>query len=167
LSAASGSGADMPRKRPVTDCGPAAAAPVAVMKDFDEIIRERIAGLPPEDVLRIIIEVLVTQPDLPLTGMARFFVALQLERLLPKKEQAERERQRLLRSIEDGLVTAKWVRKNLWPRGPKGEPQPTAIEVVRQVIFRDPDDPHSEFPTIEALEQFLKRERDAKKKPQR
>jgi hypothetical protein len=164
----------MPRKRPVTDCGQgqasAAAAPGAVMKDFDEIIRERIAGLPPEqiteDVLRdTIIEVLMTQPDVPLTGMARFFVALQLERLLPKKEQAERERQRLLRSIEDRLVTARWARKNLWPkRGPKGE---LAIESVRKVIFRDPHDPHSEFPTIEALEQFLKRGRAAKKKPQR
>jgi hypothetical protein len=134
------------------------------MKDFDEIIRERIARLPPEQVteepLRIIIEVLMTQPDVPLTGMARLFVALELERLLPKKERAKRERQRLRRSIEDRLVTAKWARKNLWPkRGPKGEPQPTAIEAVRQVIFRDPD---GEFPTIEALEQFLKRERDTK-----
>jgi hypothetical protein len=167
----------MPRKRPVTDCGQgqasAAAAPGAVMKDFDEIIRERIAGLPPEqiteDVLRnIIIEVLMTQPDVPLTGMARFFVALQLERLLPKKEQAERGRQRLLRSIEDRLVTAKWARKNLWPkRGPKGEPQPTAIKAVHEFIFRNPDDLRSRFRTIEALEQFLKRERDAKQKPQR
>ena len=160
------------------------------MTDFDEIIRERIAKLPPEtedmlrtiieasppdvavalqlerreqiteDVLRIIVEVLTSTPDVPLTGMARIFVAIQLERLLPKKEQAERERRRVLRSIEDGLVTAKWARKNPWSRDPK-----PALELVRQVIFRDPDDPHSEFPTIEALEQFLKRvRRDAKKK---
>jgi hypothetical protein len=138
-------------------------------RDFDEIIRERVAGLAPEQateeaLLRIFIEALMS--DVPLTpGMARIFVILQLERLLPKKEQAERERQRLLRSIEDRLVTARWARKNLWPkRGPKGV---LAIESVRKVIFRDPHDPHSEFPTIEALEQFLKRGRAAKKNPQR
>jgi hypothetical protein len=145
-----------------------------MMKDLDEIIRERTAGLPLKQAMEVALqalsEALMAQPDVPLTltGMTRLLVVLGLEQRLPPKEQAGIERQRLLRSIEGGLVTAKWARKNLWPkRGPKGEPQPTALEAVREVISRNPDDLSSRFPTIEALEQFLKRERPAKKKPQR
>jgi hypothetical protein len=137
-------------------------------RDFDEIIRERVAGLPPEQateeaLLRIIIEALMR--DVPLTGMARIFVVLQLERLLPKWEQAKIERQRLLRSIEDALVTAKWARKNVWPK--RGRGGGSAIEAVRKLIFRDPDDLGSRFESPAALKQFLKRERQAKKKPRR
>jgi hypothetical protein len=95
-------------------------------------------------------------------------VALELERLwLPKKELAKIERQRLLKSSEDALVTAKWVKKNVWPK--RGRGGRSAIEAVREVIFKDPDELRSTFQSPAALAQFLKRERSPKKKkkPQR
>jgi hypothetical protein len=112
--------------------------------------------------LQTIIKTLVTQPMVPLTDMERLRVALELEQLLPKKEQAGIERQRLLKSIEDALVTAKWVKKNVWPK--RGQGGRSAIEAVREVIFKDPDDLRSRFQSPAALAQFLKRERPAKKK---
>jgi hypothetical protein len=160
----------MPRK-PLTVAEDKPAPVPVPARSLDEIIRERTAGLPLDQAmdaaLQAIREALMAQPDdapLILTGMERILVILGLERLLPKKEQAGIERQRLLRSIEDALVTAKWARKNIWSkRGPKGEPQPTAIEAAREVIFRNPGDLSSRFPTVDALEQFNKRERAAKK----
>jgi hypothetical protein len=156
----------MPR-RPATPSSAQDRVTADAGKSLDEIIRERTAGLPLEQAmdvaLQAIREALMAHPDAPLTltGMERILVVLALERLFPKKKQAEIERQRLLRSIEDALVTAKWAKKNLWlKRGPKGQPQPTAIEAVREVIFRNPGD---RFPTVDALEQFIKRERAAKK----
>jgi hypothetical protein len=139
------------------------------MKGLDEIIAERTEGLPPEqqnDVARrTIIEILMTQPEVPLTGLIRLYVATELERLwLSKRELAKINRQRLLKSVEESLEVARWARKNIWPkRG--NRPQPTAIAAVAEVIWRD--DLRGRFPSTAALEQFLKRERQAKKKRRR
>jgi hypothetical protein len=135
------------------------------MKDLDGIIREYTAGLPPEQAaaLRRIIEVLMARPEVPLTGMERIGVLLDVERLLPKKKQAEIERQRLLKNVDRSLEFAKWARKNIWSK--QVQDPPTAIEAVRKHIFRNPADLESRFPTVEALEQFIKRER--RKKPRR
>jgi hypothetical protein len=137
-------------------------------KSFEDIIRERTAGLPPEqeaDVRRrTIIEVLMTQPDVPLTGMTRLFVALELERLwLPKKESAKIERQRVRRSAERALEVVKRAKKlarkhGLSTRG-------VAIEAIHPALV-GPDGRTFQSPA--ALAQFLKRERSPKKKkPQR
>jgi hypothetical protein len=157
----------MPRKplKPLTTIDAKPAQPLP-SRSLDEIIRERATGLPFEQAtevaLQAIREALMAHPDAPLTltGMERILVILALERLLPKKKQAEIERQRLLRSIENSLEIAKGARKYVWS---KRGPRPAAIEVVREVIFRNPDNLSSRFPTIEALEQFIKRERAAKK----
>jgi hypothetical protein len=141
------------------------------MKDFDEIIRERTAGLPLKQAMEVALqalrEALITQPDVPLTltGMARVLVVLGLEQRLPPKEQAKIERQRLLRNIDQSREFAKWAKKNIWP---KGGQKLAALEAVQQwCAFKDPTDLSSRFPTVEALEQFIKRARTAKKKPQR
>jgi hypothetical protein len=160
-----------PRKPPAAEAKPAPVVPLA-SQSLDEIIEERTANVPPGQAMDVALEVVreALMSDVPLTGMDRLFVALTLECLLPPKKRAVIERQRLLRSIEDALVTAKWARKNVWPKhGRKGERRPAAIEAVRQVIFRNPDDfpADSRFPTVEALEQFIKRERREKKKRER
>jgi hypothetical protein len=138
---------------------------VAVMKDLDEIIRERTAGLPPEQeidvVRRTILEVLMTKPDVPLTNYARLYVVLELERLwLSKKERAKIERQRLLRSAERALEIDKLAKKGRRMRG-----GPSAIEVIQPALFKGPDG--RPFQSPEALAQFMKRERAAKKKSRR
>jgi hypothetical protein len=132
------------------------------MKDLDGFIRGYTAGLPPEQAAALgrIIEVLMARPEVPLTDMERLGVLLDVERLLSKKKQAEIERRRLLRNVDQSLEFAKWVRKNIWSKQVRDPP--TAIEAVRKHIFRNPDDPESRFPTIEALEQFIKRERKKK-----
>jgi hypothetical protein len=160
----------MPRTRkPLTAAEVKPAPPSS--RDLDEIIRERTAGLPFEQAtevaLRAVREALMASPDAPLilTGMERILVILALEQRLPPKERSEIERQRLLRNVERALESARWAKKNIWPiHRRKGEPQPTVPEVVRQVIFRDPYNLDSRFPTIEALGEFVKRERRAKKK---
>jgi hypothetical protein len=141
---------------------------VAVMKDLDEIIRERTAGLPPEQeidvVRRTILEVLTTKPEVPLTNHTRLSVALELERLwLPKKERAKIERQRLLRSAERALEIAKLGRELAGKRRMRGGP--SAFEAIRPVLVKGPDG--RPFQSPEALAQFIKRERAAKKKKSR
>jgi hypothetical protein len=130
-------------------------------KSLDDIIRERTAGLPPEQqeraIRRTIIEVLLTQPTVPLTNYARLYVAWALEEAwLPPKELAKLKRQRLLKSIEDQLGTVKWVRKNVKhdqrPLGP-------ATEAILPFIVKDGNDLASGFPTAKAMEQFMKRAR--------
>jgi hypothetical protein len=139
-------------------------------KSLDEIIGECARrGLLPEQeidvVRRTILDVLMTQPDVPLTGMVRRYVALELERLwLPKKELAKIERQRLLRSAERALEVAKRAKKLARKHG-----LPTrgsAIAAIRPALFKGHvkgRDGHR-FQSSAALKQFLKRERRAKKR---
>jgi hypothetical protein len=134
-------------------------------RGLDEIIRERTAGLPPErkiDVARrTILEILITQPDVPLTDHERRYVALELERLwLPKKELAKIERQRLLGSIERALEIVKRAKKLARKHG-----LPTrvsAIAAIRPALVKGRDGRRFQSPG--ALKQFRKRERRAKKR---
>jgi hypothetical protein len=147
---------------------------------IDEIIRERTAGLSPEQkngpgmqhavvdvVRRAILKILMTQPDVPLTDYARRYVALELERLwIPKKELAKIERQRQLESAERALEVHKrakeLARKNgLLKRGRAG---PTAIEAIRPALVKGRDG--RTFHSSAALKQFLKRERILKRERQ-
>jgi hypothetical protein len=126
-----------------------------------EIIAERTAGLPPEQrndiAQRTIIEVLITQPEVPLSGMLRRHVALELERLwLPKGEQTKIYRQRWLQPIESVIFLAKRTRKNKgWLKVGAPKPQSTSLEAVADLFG---------FQSVAALKQFLKRERRAMKK---
>jgi hypothetical protein len=131
------------------------------LKSVEEIIAARTAALPPERrekvAQRTIIEILMTRPDVPLTGFPRRHVAQELERLwIPKRELAKISRQRLLRHIENANFLAKWTRKNkAWEKVGAPKPQTTALEAVAQT---------EGFQSVDALKQFLKRERRAKKK---
>jgi hypothetical protein len=162
----------MPRK-PLTAAEDKPALVPPPSRSLDEIIGERTAGLPFErdsywDVVhRTILEILRTQPTVPLTDHARLYVVLALERQwLPKKELAKIKRQRTLRGAErahDVVKRAKKLARKLgWPtRG-----GPTAIERIHQAIVKGPDGRRFQSPA--ALAQFIKRERAAKKKkPQR
>jgi hypothetical protein len=131
-----------------------------------EIIAERTAGLPPEQQIdvarRTIIDVLMTQPEVPLIGLLRRHVALALERLwLSPGELRKIQRQRELELIEAVGFLAKWTRKNRpWLKVGKKKPKEfdrTPLEAVVKA---------SGFQSVDALKQFLKRERAAKKKPQ-
>jgi hypothetical protein len=154
----------MPRK-PLTTAEDKPALVPPPSRSLDEIIRERTAGLPPEreiDVVRrTILEILMTQPTVPLTDHARLYVALALERLwLPKKESAKIERQRVLRSAERALEVVKRAKKLARKHG-----LPTrgaAIEAIHPALVKGPDDRTFQSPA--ALAQFLKRERSPKKK---
>jgi hypothetical protein len=144
------------------------------VRKWAEIIRERTAGLPPERKIdvgrRTILEILMTQPTVPLTDDLRLYVALALERLwLPKKEVAKIERERVARSAEGFLevvkrskkLTKKLARERGWPtRG-----GPIATEAIHPALVKGPGG--RRFLSPAALAQFLKRERAAKKKPQR
>jgi hypothetical protein len=148
--------------------------PQTITKSLGDIIRERTAGLPPEqqdDVFRrTVIEVLWTRRAVTLDGITQLYLALELEKAwLPKKELRQIERQRLLKSIERSI---EGFRSAGLKRSRREQPEPTAIEVARELILRDGRDLASEFPTVAALEQFLKRARAerrrlAKQKPQR
>jgi hypothetical protein len=149
----------MPRKPPT----------LAVMKDLDEIIRERTAGLglSPEQgndiARRTILEVLLTQPTVALTDYARLYVALELERLwLPKKERAKIERQRVLGSFERGRDIVKRAKKLARKHGLPTRGWPSAIKLLRPALVKGPDGRTFQSPA--ALKQFLKRERRAKKR---
>src|ERR1700730_1686280 len=107
----------MPRK-PLTAAEDKPALVPPPSRSLDEIIGERTAGLPFERdsywgvVRRTILEILSTQPTVPLTDHARLYVARELERLwLPKKELAKIERQRVLGSAEGVLEIAKRAKK--------------------------------------------------------
>jgi hypothetical protein len=160
----------MPRK-PLTAAEDKPALVPPPSRSLDEIIRERTAGLPPEreiDVVRrTILEILMTQPTVPLTDHARLYVALALERLwLPKKESAKIERQRVLRSAERALEVVKRAKKLARKNGLPTRGGPTAIEAIRPALVKGPDGRTFQSPA--ALAQFLKRERSPKKKkPQR
>jgi hypothetical protein len=127
-----------------------------------EIIAERIAGLPPEQRIAVaqqtIIEILITRTEVPLTGLLRRHVALELARLwIPKREQAKIYRQRRLELVEALIFLAKCGRKTkAWAKAGKPQPQSTALDAVAKA---------SRFQSTAALKQFLKRERQAKKKP--
>jgi hypothetical protein len=140
-------------------------------QSLDEIIRERAAGLPPEreiDVVRrTILEILKTQPTVPLTDYWRRYVALELERLwLPKKESAKIERQRVLRSAERAIEVVKRAKKLARKHGLPTRGGLTAIEAIHPALVKGPNGRIFQSPA--ALAQFLKRERSPKKKkPQR
>jgi len=132
------------------------------LKTLEEIIAVRTAGLPPKQRIdvaqRTIIEILMTRPEVPLTGVPRRHVATELERLwISKRELAKIHRQRQLQQIENLLFLAKHSRKNkVWSKAGLAQPRSTAIEAVARQYGGAPD----------ALKQFLKRERRlAKKKP--
>jgi hypothetical protein len=182
----------MPRK-PLTAAEDKPALMPPSSRSLDEIIGERTAGLPFETferdpywdvVRRTILEILQTQPTVPLTDHARHYVALELERLwLPKKERAKIERQRTLRGIETWLDIVKRAKKLAGPdivkrakklakklaRSQDLSIQGSAIEAIEAIlpaIVKGPDG--RTFQSSAALAQFLKRERAAKKKkPQR
>jgi hypothetical protein len=165
----------MPRK-PLTAAEDKPALVPPPSRSLDEIIGERTVGLPFErdsywDVVRrTILEILMTQPTVPLTDHARLYVALALERLwLPKKELAKIERQRTLRGAEralDVVKRAKKLAKKLArERGCPTRGGPDAIEAIRPALVKGPDG--RTFQSSAALAQFIKRERAAKKKPQR
>jgi hypothetical protein len=126
----------MPRK-PLTAAEDKPTLVPPPSRSLDEIIRERTAGLPPEREIdvrrRTILEILMTQPIVPLTDHARLYVALELERLwLPKKELAKIERQRVLRSAERALEVVKRAKKLARKHG-----LPTrgsAIEAIRPAL---------------------------------
>ena len=129
---------------------------------FGEIIAERIAGVAPEQrtdiARRTIIEILITRPEVPLIGLLRRYVAMELEKVwLPKRERQKVYRQRELELIESVYSLAKFGRKNkTWAKAGKPQPQSTSLEAVADFFG---------FPSPEALAQFLKRERRARKKP--
>jgi hypothetical protein len=136
-------------------------------KDVDEIIRARTEGLPLGQEIdaarRTILEVLMTQPDVPLTDYWRRYVALELGRLwLPKKELAKIERQRLLGSIESGLDIVKRAKKLARKHGLPTRDGPSAIALIRPALVKGPGGRTFQSPA--ALKQFLKRERQAKKR---
>jgi hypothetical protein len=126
-----------------------------------EIVAERTAGLPPEQRNAVaqltIIEILITRTDLPLIGLLRRHVALELaERWIPKRELKKVYRQRELKYLESTLKLANLARKTkAWAPG-KPKPRSTPLEIVVA---------DSGFHSIDALAQFLKRERRARKKP--
>jgi hypothetical protein len=133
-----------------------------------EIFLERIAGLPPEQLLAvlnspeqllavgqlILIEILITRTEVPLTGVLRRHVALELaQRWIPKREWNKISQQRELTPIEAAYFLAKWARKNkAWP---PGKPfKKTALDAVADAVGKEP----------EALAKSLQRGR-ARKKP--
>jgi hypothetical protein len=125
-----------------------------------EIIAERIAGLPPEQRIDVaqqaIIEILITQTEVPLIGLLRRHVALELARLwiLPG-ELKKIERQRDLKNFETLYFLAKWGRKNkAWAKAGKPQPQSTALDAVADAVGKSP----------EALVQSLKRGRRVRRK---
>jgi hypothetical protein len=137
------------------------------VRKWDEIIRERTAGLPPERKIdvgrRTILEILMTQPTVPLTDDLRLYVALELERLwLPKKELAKIERQRELRKVERALDVVKRAKKLARKYGRPTRGGPTAIALIRPALVKGRDG--RTFQSSAALKQFLKRERRAKKR---
>jgi hypothetical protein len=127
-----------------------------------EIIEERTAGLPPEQRIdvarRTIIEILMTQPAVPLTGLLRRHVAGELERLwISKKELAKIDRKRRLKYLESLFFLAKHWRKNkVWLKAGKAPPQSTALKAITDA---------SRFQSTAALGQFLKRRTEGKEKP--
>ena len=89
-----------------------------------EIIEERIAGLPPEQRIEVaqltILEILLTtpsalatppRPEVPLTGLLRRHVALELARLWTRSGWAKIERQRELMHIELYIPSPSWREK--------------------------------------------------------
>jgi hypothetical protein len=156
---------DSSPRKPLTAAEDKPALVPPPSRSLDEIIRARMAGLPPEQEIdvyrRTIIDVLMTQPDVQLTGMARHDVALALERLwIPKRELAKIERQRVLRSTERALEIVKRAKKLARKHG-----LPTrgsAIAAIRPALVKGPDGRRFQSPA--ALKQFLKRERRAKKR---
>jgi hypothetical protein len=130
--------------------------------DLGKIVAERIAGVAPGQRVEVaqwtILEILLSRPEVPLTGLLRRHVALELARLwIPKREQAKIYRQRRLELVEALIFLAKCGRKTkAWAKAGKPQPQSTALDAVAKA---------SRFQSTAALKQFLKRERQAKKKP--
>jgi hypothetical protein len=135
-----------------------------------EIIAERIAGLPPEQRIDVaqqtVLEILMTRPEVPLIGLLRRHVALELARLwIPRGELKKIERQRELKHIESVYSLAKLGRKNkTWAKAGLPQPQSTSLKAVADYFRKSPDKALRKSP--EALAQFLKRERRARKKTQ-
>ena len=126
-----------------------------------EIIAERIAGLPLEQRTEVaqltILEVLLTRQEVPLTGLVRRHVVLELaQRWIPKREWNKICKQRELTPIEALYFLAQRARKTkAWPPGkPKPEAfKKTALEAVADAVGKEP----------EALAQSLRRSRRARK----
>jgi hypothetical protein len=139
-----------------------------------EIIAERIAGLPPEQRIAVaqqtIIEILITRTEVPLTGLLRRHVALELARLwIPERELKEIYGQREVKRIEGALFLAKYGRKNkVWAKAGLPQPQSSALQAVADSLRFEKK--HGRwtgrgFHSVAALAQYLKRWR-AKKNPQ-
>jgi hypothetical protein len=130
---------------------------------FGEIIEERIAGVAPDQerdiTRRTVIEVLLTRPDVPLTGPLRLQVACALEQLwIPPRELQKIYLQRRLEHYEEWLSAAKWTRKTK-PWAKAGKPKPKGLNQPPLDVVAD----FFGFRTPNALAQFLKRERGARK----
>jgi hypothetical protein len=158
-----------------------------------EIIAERTASVAPEQRIHVaqltIIESLLTTPyadvvnrgagardEVPLTGLLRRHVALELARLwipdlarlgIPEKAFKEILRQRELKHIEDALKLAKWSRETrAWEKADKPRPQSGALAAVRDSLRFEQK--HGRwtgrgFHSVAALAQYLKRWRAKKK----
>jgi hypothetical protein len=132
-----------------------------------EIIEECTAGLArggPQyfDVAhRTIIEVLLTQPEVPLIGLLRHYVAWALEaQWIPKSELKKTYKQRQLEFIETLYSLAQLTRKTK-PWAKAGKPKPkgfekTSLDAVADALGKSP----------EALVQSIRRGRRPRKKPQ-
>jgi hypothetical protein len=108
--------------------------------------------------IRRAIEILTTRPDVPLTYVERLSVALMLEGLLPKKEQARIERQRLLRNIERGREFFKLGKKST---PPKHRQKLSPLEAIQWSFRKVTADGGLRciFPSAKAVEEFIKRAR--------
>jgi hypothetical protein len=140
-----------------------------------KIIAERIAGLPPEQQLAvltppeqrlavaqlILIEILITRPEVPLIGILRRHVALELaQRWIPKREWNKICQERELTPIEALYSLAKLGRKDKAAWAKAGKPLPeaskkTALEAVADAVGKEP----------EALARSLRPSRRTRKKP--
>ena len=128
-----------------------------------EIIAERIAGLPFEQRIDVaqqaIIEILITQTEVELTGLVRRHVALELARLWIPEKGAEEDLPATSAKIcgEYTQASQSWRgRPRLGRKAGKPKPQKTRSEIVVADCG---------IHSVDALAQFLKRERRARKKP--
>jgi hypothetical protein len=140
--------------------------------ELGKIIAERIADLPLEQRTEVaqltILETLIIRTDVELIGLVRRHVALELARLWTKKEWAEIERQREQYYLESMFRLAKLGRKT--KVGTKvGAPKParpSALAILKNVVQGQIISGRAlRFQSTDALKQFLKRGRRAKKKP--
>jgi hypothetical protein len=126
-----------------------------------EIIEERTAGLAPggpkwfDVVHRTIVEVLLTQPQVQLTGPLRFYAACALEQQwIPKSELKEIYRQRKLDHLEEWIPVAQWTRRTkAWEKAGEEKPEWSLLEAIAAAFG---------FSSADMLKQFRRRAKAAR-----